>query len=318
MNYQINFNESQNKWDDFVLSSPHGSIFCQSNFLNSLEKKYELITLYESEKIVAGVVIILDEKNEALGQNMPYTQFQGLILENMSHLAEYSRYSRQLKIINYLVGEVHKKYKHFYLSQNWTFDDVRPFQWYNYHNIDEGNFSLKLRYTALIDLQKIDKRHDYLKEIREARCYEIKKAIKTGFTVEPSRDINLLNDLHSLTFNRQNLEVSNEKQRLLLSIAVNALKNDYGGLLVCKTENNTFVSATFFLYDKNCGYYLFGANHPDYRNSGSSSLILFESIMDCKYRGLKYVDLVGVNSPNRGDYKLSFKAILKPYFEFAI
>ncbi|MGL1204118.1 hypothetical protein ACSTK0_24630, partial [Vibrio parahaemolyticus] len=90
------------------------------------------------------------------------------------HLAEYSRYSRQLKIINYLVGEVHKKYKHFYLSQNWTFDDVRPFQWYNYHNIDEGNFSLKLRYTALIDLQKIDKRHDYLKEIREARCYEIK------------------------------------------------------------------------------------------------------------------------------------------------
>jgi hypothetical protein len=37
-------------------------------------------------------------------------------------------------------------------------------------------------------------------------------------------------------------------------------------------------------------------------------------IRDAMEKGLKYVDFCGVNSPNRGDYKISFNAELKPYF----
>jgi len=66
--------------------------------------------------------------------------------------------------------------------------------------------------------------------------------------------------------------------------------------------------------DKNTGYYLFGANDPTYRASGSSSYLLLENIHRCKEKRLKLIDFVGVNSPNRADFKVSFNADVVPYF----
>ena len=62
------------------------------------------------------------------------------------------------------------------------------------------------------------------------------------------------------------------------------------------------------------GYYQFGANDPDYRSSGASAHLMFETICMLAKRGIELIDFVGVNSPSRGDYKLSFNPTLKPYY----
>jgi hypothetical protein len=42
---------------------------------------------------------------------------------------------------------------------------------------------------------------------------------------------------------------------------------------------------------------------------------MFDNLEHARLRGLAEVDFVGVNSPNRGDFKLSFNPDLRPYFD---
>ena len=69
-----------------------------------------------------------------------------------------------------------------------------------------------------------------------------------------------------------------------------------------------------FLNDHRGAYYLIGANDPEYRHSGSGSYLMLESLRRSQERGLATVDFVGINSPNRGDFKTSFNAVPVPYF----
>ena len=73
-------------------------------------------------------------------------------------------------------------------------------------------------------------------------------------------------------------------------------------------------SAFFILEGPKTAYYLFGANKPCSRRSGASSYLMLRIIEEYFTRGFKYFDFCGVNSPQRGDFKLSFNAALRPYY----
>jgi lipid II:glycine glycyltransferase (peptidoglycan interpeptide bridge formation enzyme) len=73
-------------------------------------------------------------------------------------------------------------------------------------------------------------------------------------------------------------------------------------------------STALFLHDADTAYYLFGANEPALRATGVSTLLLFDAMEQCREQGLLLLDMVGVNSPQRGDYKTSFGAELRSYF----
>jgi lipid II:glycine glycyltransferase (peptidoglycan interpeptide bridge formation enzyme) len=60
---------------------------------------------------------------------------------------------------------------------------------------------------------------------------------------------------------------------------------------------------------------LFGANDPAMREANASSKLLLDNIALSAQKGLQIFDFVGVNSPQRGDFKLSFNAELVPYQE---
>jgi hypothetical protein len=49
-------------WDDFVLSSLQGSVFCKTDFLNSLDVDYEL-WFVEKKSVPKAAVIILKDSN---------------------------------------------------------------------------------------------------------------------------------------------------------------------------------------------------------------------------------------------------------------
>ena len=79
--------------------------------------------------------------------------------------------------------------------------------------------------------------------------------------------------------------------------------------------NDSIASMAFFVSDAKCAYYLFGVNDPDMRDANASSKLLLNNIELSAHKGLKRFDFVGVNSPKRGDFKLSFNAELVPYQE---
>ena len=60
---------------------------------------------------------------------------------------------------------------------------------------------------------------------------------------------------------------------------------------------------------------MFGAADPEFRKNDTSSILIGESVKKSYELGLNEFDMCGVNSPNRGDFKLSFNAELKPFYE---
>mgnify|MGYP006107665111 CR=1 FL=1 len=75
------------------------------------------------------------------------------------------------------------------------------------------------------------------------------------------------------------------------------------------------VSAQLSLHFNNKAYLLIGGNDPNYRDTGNSTFIILSSIKDAFDNGISEIDFVGVNSPNRGDFKLSFNSVLRPYYK---
>ena len=79
-------------------------------------------------------------------------------------------------------------------------------------------------------------------------------------------------------------------------------------------DGDTVVAATLFLHDDRSSYYLFGATDPAFRRTGAGTFVLLKMIERSLAAGTKEVDVVGVNSPNRGDFKTSFNARIEPFF----
>jgi len=213
-----------------------------------------------------------------------------------------------------LLAGLSKRYDRLSFCLHHATEDLRGLQWFHYHEPHLGQFELALYYTGLLDLTASSDFETYLSSIRNNRLRDYQKALDLGLTIEVSRDIETLDHLHRLTFERQGLSRGEQAEQLLHSIAAAALAHGFGELLICRTGAGEAASATLFLYDKQCGYYLFGANHPAHRITGSGTFLMVENIRGCQTRRLERVDFCGINSPNRGEFKTSFNAIPVPYF----
>ena len=121
-------------------------------------------------------------------------------------------------------------------------------------------------------------------------------------------------DLYELTFQRQGLTIDIDTLGLVRRICEQAIANGYGYLSTSIVADRT-ASMAFFVSDTRCTYYLFGANDPTMRDTNASSKLLLDNIDFNAKLGMQLFDFVGVNSPQRGDFKLSFNAELVPYQE---
>jgi hypothetical protein len=302
-------------WDSFVSTSPQGNIFCCTKFLDALLDEYELFTLTENGEIILGAVV-MRRGDISLKAPYPLTMYQGALCSRKYDELPYHKRPRWLlEFLNLLFMELESRYKRISFSLFHTFDDIRPFQWFHYHEPALGTFSIVPRYTGILDLAGIHDFEKYLAQVRTVRRQEYNKALRDGFTVELTDDIELLNRLHGETFERQGISRSHEEERLVLNISKAALESSFGELLVCRDRYGIPASATLFLFDHRYGYYHFGANAPEFRKSGAGTLLLMENIRRCIDKNLAGVDFVGINSPNRGDFKTSFNARPVVYFD---
>jgi hypothetical protein len=309
--FYINFKEDKQVWDVFASSSPQRSIFVYSKFLDSLSANYDLVTCYEKDKIVAGVMVIYSEMGKPVISTFPFTQYQGMLLADNTQKATHSQITHEFKVVAYFIKQLTDRYRNFSLSHSWRLRDLRPFQWHNYHEPEKGQFKIDLRYTGILDLHQLESFEAYLSSVRTVRKQEFKKSSQI-LKLQFSEDETLLDVLHAKTFERQNIERSDKDSMLVQSICKNAIAGGYGKLAVAYLDDIP-VSAILFLYDDRTAYYLFGANDPAYRNANAGAFLLIQMIKDAIENGLKEIDFVGANSPQRADFKISFNAEFKPY-----
>ncbi len=310
--WKVNFKEDRQVWDAFVSTSPQRSVFVYSRFLDSLLANYDLVTCYDKDKIVAGAVVIYADPGNPIDTPFPFTQYQGILLADNSSQAAHSQITHEFKTVEYFVAQLTGYYKKYCFCQSWRLRDLRPFQWHNYHEPDKGTFNIDLRYTGILDINGYHNFDGYVSSVRTVRRQEFKKSSQL-LKLKMSGDEGILDDLHAKTFARQNIDRTDRESVLVKSILKHAIAGNYGEM-GCAMLDDVPVSAVLFLYDDRTAYYLFGANDPSHRKTFAGTFLLMHMIKDAFEKGIQEIDFVGVNSPNRGDFKISLNAELRPYF----
>ncbi len=316
MNYQLIKCQDSDTWNKFVLASPQNNLFCRTDFLDAHQREYDLLFVAKGELILMGVVII--KGSDGMPVIDPF-MYQGVLFSKyIESLPSHKKNKKQLDIIEFLLIELESIYGAVSLSLHYSLDDLRGFQWHNYHKQDGLQPHLDLYYTGILDLAKIESFDQVLVNARTVRRQEYKKCVKNGFTIEESDDINILNLLHNKTFERQGMKRSKSEVFIATELAKESLAKGFGRLLICRDSKGVPASASLFLFDDKTGYYLIGANDSEYRKDGTGGYVVLEQIRYCIEQGLSYVDFMGINSPFRGDFKTSFNANPKPYFSFTM
>ena len=310
--YELQICDERKEWNDFVATSSQGNIFCQTQFLDAHPQDYELLFIRNGGTNQLGALIAKEEDGQSTLNPFMY---QGVLFDSsVANFPPHRRVKKSLGLVDYLLAELEQRYDRISFSLHHSFDDLRSFQWFHYHKPDLGQFKIDMSYTGILSLSDINNSESILMNARTVRRQEFHRALREGFLVEESNDVDILNHLHGLTFQRQARTRSNSEEYMATKLAESAISNGFGRLMICKDKQGTPASASLFLFDDKCGYYLIGANDPKYRKYGTGSYVLFEQIRWCLEQGLTTVDFVGINSPLRGDFKTSFNAVPMPYY----
>ena len=296
-------------WDAWVEQSPQGTVFCKSTFLQSLNARFRLYTVVANTQVIAVLPLLEDDAGQVV--RYPFTPYQGILFLPRTSTSPHRRVVDEFRITEFLINELTARYQRIDLALSWQFADLRPFLWHNHGVAGAPHFVVQPRYTALLDLRSLDA-SSYLQSVRACRRQELRKAGK--LQVSEHADLDAFSLLYASTFSRQGINVDAQRLQLVRSIANSAIRNGYGRLSACTTADGVG-AMNLFVYDSKRAYYLFAANDPALRNTGASTRLMFDSILEAKQRGLDELDFVGVNSPARGDFKLSFNTRLQLYFE---
>lgn len=305
------------KWDAFAAASPQNNIFCRTPFLDAAGDGYELWLVSDGGKPQLGAVVMLKDGTASPAPLGP-TLYQGLLFsKELEAEPAHRRIKAALEAAEFLLQSLEARHSRLCFNLHYGLGDLRALQWFHYHQPESGRFRLELSYTGLIDLASCKDFDAYLAQVRKVRRYEYNRAGRDGLKVEASRDVDLLDRLHALTIENQGHGRTAEEAAYVRNISRAALEKGFGEMKVCLTPEGQAASAILFVYDERKAYYLFGANHPDFRDTNSGTYLLMEMIRGAKERGLESVDVCGINSPNRGDFKTSLAAAPSPYFTAA-
>ena len=306
---------SDSEWDEFVLRSEQGSVFALSAFLRAQAVASNRLLLEMDGKIVATALIIEPNISDFRAPS-PYSLYQGIALLPLTG-SEHSRVSQSLKIIEACSGALAERYRSFALCQSPAFTDLRGFQWFNYHTPQHGRYQLDLQYTGIINLAEYESHDHYLTTIRSSRRQDAKKAGRLNMKVEESADVAEFMRLYRLTFDRQDIEVDERSLLKVTRIVEESLNTGIGRLVLCRDAHGVACSAVVTLQDARCVYYMFGATDPEFRSTGAHTALLLDRIGDAREAGRMKFDMVGVNSPQRGDFKTSFNAKPVPFYSLS-
>ena len=309
--YVLSVCTDMSAWDALVLESPQGHVFSRSAFLQSLGAQYACYVVSTSQgELLAGAVVLLDGDLMARAP-FAFTPHQGILFaKSVSSLSQQKRLTAEFRITTFFIESLLDVFSNFNMALSPFFKDLRPFQWHNYGKNELPQFEIRQRYTGYLSLIDFEM-NSYLASVRTVRRQEYKK---TRAVIETSHDLQVFLKLYQLTFDRQGIALDDQKLSLVESICAKALDGGYGHLSCAKVDGRA-ASMAFFVNDQDCAYYLFGANDPAMRDANASSKLLIDNIAGFAAQGLLRFDFVGVNSPHRGDFKLSFNAELVPYQE---
>lgn len=212
-----------------------------------------------------------------------------------------SRLSYEKDILSDLISNI-PKYDYYLQNFNYKITNILPFYWNGFKN--------KVNYTYMLNRIK---EHDFIfNEFRQNIRREIRKSEKT-VNVEFENNIKKFYEVNKLTFERQGMKIPytlDYLKKLDLSLEIRNQRQ----MFFAKDSKEQIHAAIYIIWDKNSAYYLMGGGDPKLRNSGATSLLMWEAI---KFSS-EYVDVFDFEGSMIEPVERFFRAFgakQTPYFQ---
>ena len=300
--------EDLKKWDELVESSPHGTTFHKSFWLNtcseSLNKKLKIYGCFEKEQLVGGCSLYTYKFKRvfrAASSIIGMTPYGGVVLAQSpsSKVREQEQtYSNIIKSLCSAFDNEHFDYIR--IDNSPDFVDIRPFTW--------NGWDTKIYYTYYFDLE-CDIEKNVSKKVRNT----VRKAIKNGIITKKVNDPSIFYELSSMTLRRQNINLPATKEFFERIIELLKSKNT-GEMWIAETASGEVASAEIVVWDNKRVYRWDAASHTDFKDTGATSLLLYEIFQDLKNRGFKQINLMAANTPQLAKFISSFNPKLVPHY----
>ena len=280
------------------------SIFQNSWWLEAVApNSWNSIKISRNEQIVAHFPYMLKKKFGLTSLTMPQlTQTLGpwLVPSNAKYTKQMSQHK---KLMESLIEQLPP---HDYFCQNFHYSMTNwlPFYW--------NGFSQTTCYTYVIEnLQNLDL---VWTEFQENIRREIRKAQKKVI-VRTDLDIDKFLDINALTFKRQgrNLPYSRDFVKRLDTACS---KYNASQMFFAEDRENRIHAAIYIIWDENSAYYLMGGGDPELRNSGATSLLMWEAIKFAATVTKKF-DFEGSMIKSVERFFRGFGAKQVPYFQIS-
>ncbi len=260
--------EFKKAYDRFVATSPQGSPFATSWWLDAVApKRYDILTVYRGQEIVAAWPIVMDHV-PLLGTAIrapALTQRIGIMFEQPRSTQVHKRLADEKDWCGMLASQLPKCW-YIRVPFDRAFQFWSPLYWLGY--------SQTTAYTYVID--GLSDLNGIWTGMRENIRREIRKAERMGVHVETTDDVDELWRVNALTFSRQNL-VPQYSIDYLKRIDCACRDRHARRILIARSGTDVHAAA-YVVWDKRAAYYLIGGGDPALRTSGASSLLLWKAI----------------------------------------
>jgi len=294
-------------WDALVENSHHGTIFHSSDWITTcselLNKKLKIFGCFENEDLVGGCSLYVYKSKffKTASSTIGMTPYGGFVLAQSSSTKVREQEQTYSNIIKSLCNAFdNKHFDHIQITNSPDFIDVRPFIW--------NGWGDRIMYAYYLNLDT-----DIEKNISKNVRRSIRKAIKNNITIKKLNSPSIYYELFSMTFKRQNLNPPVTKEFLVKIIDLLKTKNA-GEMWIAETPSGDVASAEIVIWDNKRAYRWSAASHTDFKDTGATSLLLYEIFQDLKKKGFKEINLMAANTPQLTKFISSFNPKLVPYF----
>lgn len=249
-------------WDELVESSPQGSLFCRSWWLNVVAPDLRVLGYFDHGRLVAGIPLFFKKRLGVQFCTMPsLTQTWGVVIEPIEGKLAH-QITRQMEILTIFAR--HLAGKQVFLQRfHPTIANFLPFHWLGFQQVSRVTYVIE----HLCDLDRV------WAEMRENQRREIRKAEKRGIIVEPCAPEVVVHNL-AKTYTRQGLQTPEETE-LVGRIHHVAQENGAGNCFAARDLYGRVHAAAMLVWDRKRAYYLAGGGDPFLRTSGATALLLW-------------------------------------------
>lgn len=216
----------------------------------------------------------------------------------------------EFEITEYIGTYLNNLYDEISLTNHWSNIDTRALQWINYHDKNKGQYQIHTEYTSILDITEPDNIDSWRKKRRSC----LVKARKFNINTNESDKIQWLDLFRGQTYTAQHIKRPEKNSMYMLNICQSLMQQNQGVMMLSEIDNKP-ASASFWGIMNNWAYYMFGATDPHMRTTEVGTQLMYDSFIYLNKRfNVNKIDMVGINSPQRGGFKLSFGGDIMPYY----